>query len=113
MLSVPLIALAQEKRRRKRRRRREEKKEEAEEKKDEAKDKAKDAATTRSSMAPGPITARTGGRIDGAMQSSDESFGARLLTDKNVSSSSSIRFKRPLNRIRPNYALTDHRLAES
>jgi hypothetical protein len=33
---------------------------------------------TRSSMAPGPITARTGVRIDGAMQSSDESFWGSL-----------------------------------
>ena len=29
-------------------------------------------------MPPGPIAARTGGRIDGAMQSSDESFWGSL-----------------------------------
>jgi hypothetical protein len=33
---------------------------------------------TRSSIPPGPIAARTGGRIDGAMQSSDESFWGLL-----------------------------------
>jgi hypothetical protein len=77
MLSVPLITFAQEKKDDKDR---EEKKKEAEkkaqEKKEGAKDKAEDAWTTgtRSSILPGPITARTGGRIDGAMEASDESF---------------------------------------
>jgi hypothetical protein len=35
-------------------------------------------STTMSSMAQGPIAARTGGRIDGAIESSDESFWGSL-----------------------------------
>ena len=70
MLSVPLIALAQEKEKKGDDKSREENKEKAKEKKDEAKDKAEDAVDDRDKVvdAPGPIAARTVGRIDGAMQ---------------------------------------------
>ena len=53
MLSVPLIALAQENKER------EEKKEEAKEKKEEAKDKAEDAVDDRDEVVDGPGTDRS------------------------------------------------------
>ena len=76
MLSVPLIALAQDKKDDKdREEKKKEEEKKAEEKKEKAKDKAEDAVEDRDKVVdpPGPITARTGGRIDGATVS-DESF---------------------------------------
>ena len=82
MLCVPLIALAQDKKDDKdREEKKEEAKEKTEDKKDEAKDKAEDAkdkgtTETTSSMPPGPIAARTGGRIDDAIPSNGSFRGS-------------------------------------
>ena len=79
MLSVPLIALAQDKEEGGDDKDREEKKEEAEKRRRKRKRRRtrlrmRSTTGTRSSMPPGAIAARTGGRIDGATQSSDESL---------------------------------------
>ena len=69
MLSVPLIAFAQEREKKEREEKsseeKEEKKEEAEEKKEEVKDKAEDAVDDRDEVVDGPGTenSQDGGRI--------------------------------------------------
>ena len=87
MLSVPLIALAQEKQEKRRRattriakRRRKKRRRKRRRKRTRRRTRLRMRSTTgtRSSMPPGPIAARTGGRIDGAMQSSDESLWGSL-----------------------------------